>query len=547
MDVAGFARAGMLAMALNLAMGAQRDAQALAAASPLSPGAPVSGRLIAGATDDIALESTPGDYIEGWLESGATPLDLSLLDAAGRPVRRLLESATGKSVFRFVAESTPLSLRVSGHAGGSFTLGLRLRVGLAQQVPPTGHLSPAIARAAQAVAAGAGTDAFWREVAERGTPLVEPSDEPGHVLLTFVARGAKRNVRLLGGPANDHVFLGRLGDSDIWFKSFVVPDTTRLSYQIAPDIPDIPGSAQERRRAILATAQGDPFNKHPWPADAPDRFNQESHVELPAAPPQPGLEPDDAARTVPRGRLSTHPFTSARLGNEREITIYRPHGFDPADPRNVLLLVFDGDEYRSKVPTPRILDVLIAEGRLPPVVAVFIPNPDRAARIRELPANPAFAAMLAEELLPFVAERTGLKPQAARTVLAGSSFGGLAAATAALAYPDMFGNAIAMSGSFWWHPPESPPDQPEYVAGRIVHGPDVPVRFFLSAGLFERGRGDTEGILETTRHLRDVLQAKNYDVMYRDYAAGHDYFAWRGILGDGLIALFGTPAPAPGR
>jgi len=67
----------------------------------------------------------------------------------------------------------------------------------------------------------------------------------------------------------------------------------------------------------------------------------------------------------------------------------------------------------------------------------------------------------------------------------------------------------------------------------------LPVRFFLGAGLFESGRGGQPGILETNRHLRDVLRAKGYLVTHREVAGGHDYLSWRGTLSDGLLELIG--------
>ena len=125
-------------------------------------------------------------------------------------------------------------------------------------------------------------------------------------------------------------------------------------------------------------------------------------------------------------------------------------------------------------------------------------------------------------------------------MIAGSSYGGLSAAATSLTHSDRFGAAIAMSGSFWWAPAGTPAADPRFVAGQVLKSELQPVRFFLSAGLFEYGRAErTGGILETSRQLRDLLTAKGYTVTYREYAAGHDYFAWQGAIGDGLLALYG--------
>ena len=68
------------------------------------------------------------------------------------------------------------------------------------------------------------------------------------------------------------------------------------------------------------------------------------------------------------------------------------------------------------------------------------------------------------------------------------------------------------------------------------------VRFFIEAGTFENDVGGTGGqILEESRHLRDVLRARGYEVSYREFVGGHDQLTWRGSLADGLIALIGAP------
>jgi hypothetical protein len=64
------------------------------------------------------------------------------------------------------------------------------------------------------------------------------------------------------------------------------------------------------------------------------------------------------------------------------------------------------------------------------------------------------------------------------------------------------------------------------------------------APLIEPDEGDPRYALVTflwheKGHLRDVLQAKGYDVYYMEFNGGHNYICWQGTLADGLPALMG--------
>lgn len=497
--------------------------------------------LSAGERRFYALPVAAGDFARGTVTVRSGRAGIDLVTCEGRHLRRIASDTAGASDFLFVAETGKPCLAIhalSGPASVEVTLTRRVAAG-ERAAPERAFLSPAMAGLAASLAAGGGTEAFWAEREREGTPLVEPGSLPSTRIVTFLQRGATRNVLLFGAPGGDHDPLERLGTSDVWFRSYELPSDTRLSYQLAPDVPEIPGTARERRVAILATSQADPLNRHPWPEGAPDAFARQSTLTLPGAPEQPGLAPRPG---VARGALREIRIASAHLGNERDVSVYLPPDFRPDDPRNLLLVVLDGRTYLSRVPTPRILDALQAEGRLPPTVAVFVDSIDSATRGRELPGNPDFANFLAGELLPRIRAETGLAPRPDRTILAGSSFGGLAAATVPFLRPDAFGNAIALSGSFWWHPAGTEPSRSNHTAATFAESARLPIRFFLSAGLFERSSAShPDGILETSRHLRDVLLAKGYSVSYREYAGGHDYYVWRGVIADGLLALFGRP------
>ena len=127
--------------------------------------------------------------------------------------------------------------------------------------------------------------------------------------------------------------------------------------------------------------------------------------------------------------------------------------------------------------------------------------------------------------------------------MGGSSLGGLQAACSAYWHPEVFGNVLSMSGSFfyfrnWPMFEEGLSTQTGWLTHEFATKPRKPVRFFLSTGTFE---GD--GVMEN-RRLRDVLTAKGYALTYKELSAGHDEVTWRGALADGLIALLPPAASA---
>jgi enterochelin esterase family protein len=160
----------------------------------------------------------------------------------------------------------------------------------------------------------------------------------------------------------------------------------------------------------------------------------------------------------------------------------------------------------------------------------------------ELTCNDAFAEELATQLLPRVCSELCIPALPSRTVIGGWSYGGLAAAFAALRHPEVFGNVLSQSGSFWWAPEAA--EEHEWLTSRFASAPRRDVRFYLNVGLLERGPSPrtSPSQLVANRHLRDVLRARDYDVTYRELNGGHDYIGWPGGLADGLMSLLGREA-----
>nr|BFF02928.1 alpha/beta hydrolase-fold protein [Streptoalloteichus tenebrarius] len=385
---------------------------------------------------------------------------------------------------------------------------------------------------------------FWAEVAGRGTPLVErvAADDDHHVV-TFLWRdpGTRtREVLLLANCVTDRSVLPlsrllRVPGTDVWHRSYRLPGTWRGSYQfVALEEPfsaatgDEDGndaSAGHRMWRMLGLmAEPDPLNPRRLPArwGAPPK----SVAELPAAPPQPWLSPRP---DVPRGSVTSHVVHSGHLGEDRRVWTYLPHGHDHGSDYPVLVLL-DGDMWGDALPVASTLDNLVAEGLLPPLVALMPDAVDNPTRWRDLGCHEPFLGFLRDELLPWASHRWRVTDDPARTVIAGQSLGGLTALFAGLRAPERFGNLLSQSGSFWWSPEGGPSD---WLARRFAAAPRLPLRIHLEAGT-------REWILTpATRHLRNVLRDRGYEVEYAEHDGGHDYACWRGSLATGLVALAG--------
>lgn len=500
-----------------------------------------------GAAQQVQLQVPAGAVVQ--LRFAGAGLHLDLRDAQGQHIRRLAEDGRGvqTAMWRSLGAQqeqlwvVPAEKNLAAAPFSLQVLNTWQVQGEEQPKPEDTPMGPRLKKLQQALVQGQSTDAFWQQVQQQGTPLVEPW-EGGQLLVTFLWRDqGNHNVRLFGSPSGDHNPLRKLGGSDVWWTSVVMDPRARLSYALAPDVPKVANAAQQRRM-ILATLQRDPLNPHTFPAQlatqAVDRFQGRSVLQLPQAPKQPWVQ---ARSDVPQGTLTRHVVHSQILGNDRDVWTYVPAG---AEPQNLLVL-FDAHAFVHDVPTPRILDNLMADGLLPNTAAVIVGNASPEARGQELPPNPKFAQFMAEELMPWVREQ-GLAQMARHTVVAGSSYGGLVSSYLGLMHPELFGNVLSMSGSYWWAPQGEPAGWMQR-AWQTLPSPMPHVRFYIDAGTFEKGRGGREGILETSRALGDILRERGLQVTQREWVSGHDYVQWQASLGCGLVALLAPQKMADAR
>jgi len=536
-------------------------------AQTIATGDSVARQVAGRARDSVFVALDDGDYAEfGVIQSGGLSV------AVSRPDGTRLRSFD--NTIQFVAEGTgrySVSIVNDSVTPAKYALAFRRRVSLSDRTRGATRdtiLSPRMQTLRRQLQSGNGATAmFWQAVSREGTPLAEPFDA-NYDLVTFLWRAVNdtRNVFLrttfsVPNEPNGRTYeFQRLDTTDIWFLTLMIPKGARFLYWLEPNRPWSPAAFPP------VTAQRDPYNPRTrCPGDG-SKYSCSSIGELPDAPAQPLF-----VRTagLPAGKVDRKTIHSALQNVERALTIYTPANYEALKGQLPLLVLFDGDDFLDTDDWHglEIWDNLIAQKKIPPTVVVMVHNlPGR--RLFDLVDNATFGDFMATELIPWVRAHYRVSHSAARTVVGGASAGGLAAAYMGIAHPEAFGNVLSMSGAFWWSPahnggicagacstPNAQPavinrdatTEPNWVAQLALDHPSQNVRFYLGAGTFEfDDSGTGAGILEETRHLRDILRAQHHEVFYEQFPSGHDGQSWPAMLASGLqrlLVLSDRPRP----
>lgn len=258
-------------------------------------------------------------------------------------------------------------------------------------------------------------------------------------------------------------------------------------------------------------------------------------------------------RSAARTTTERSPVFKGRGLLPRQVTVYRPPGYDAARPQPYpLLLALDG-QTMPKWRLAETLAELVGAGQIEPVVVAAVPASaermdeygtagtlDHAGRGRHAPA---FQDLLVGKMLPWMRENYHVTADAAHTGIFGASLGGLCALDAAWRRPQVFGFAGIFSGSLWWRADDSCASARQ--ASRIMHrqvratAPRPPLRLWFQAGTRDEiedrdGNGVIDAIQDTTE-LMDELVAKGFrrggDAVYYEVAGGeHHESTWARAL-----------------
>ena len=229
------------------------------------------------------------------------------------------------------------------------------------------------------------------------------------------------------------------------------------------------------------------------------------------------------------------------FGLKRPVWLYKSPGTTGSTKGRYNLFVFLQSEYVHELAVPATLQKLVADGVIPPTIAVVLDT--STERPNDIANRAKFDRFVTANLLPWMRSKLGPLPEPKNVVIVGFSVGGLNATYIAYRHPDVFGNVLAQSGAFW-RGNEGSNDPPEWLTNEFRSKPRLPLRFYLEVGNGET-RSAPNGVvfIEASRHLRDVLIAKGYVVQYTEVPRNiHDPDHLRPWLPAGIVYL-SKPAP----
>ena len=262
------------------------------------------------------------------------------------------------------------------------------------------------------------------------------------------------------------------------------------------------------------------------------------------------LGPDSLPKEgVPKGQLMDGSMVSSIYpGSAHVYKVYVPAQYDPQTPTPYMVFLDGISQYlTSQVNANVVLDNLIAEKRIPVMLAIFVEPGDKgdgmpiygggfmdpgSNRGKEYDStDDCYVRFLLEELIPLVAKDYNLTTDPDFHGICGASSGGQAAFNAAWHRPDAFRKVLTHIGSFT-----------DIRGGdcnpvRIRKNPPKPIRIFLQDGEKDLNLIYGDWVL-ANKTMASALEYRGYDYKYVLGKGGHNVEHGGAILPESLEWLW---------
>ena len=377
---------------------------------------------------------------------------------------------------------------------------------------------------------------FWNNIESNGTPLIETIDgDSENHLVTFVYKADKEieNIILMPPIRQENLLenkMGKLLETNLWYITYKVRSDVRFKYRFSVNDSLDNDDWTNRWENLMY----DKLNRNTLIFKGEDgkKDEIESYVVMPKAAEHVWVK---ERKDIPKGKVYEHQLHSESLEKSRRIRIYTPYGYSQSNKPYKYLILTDGDEYINVLSAVTVIDNLIADERILPIITIFIDSPEET-REDELSCNDIFSDIIINDLIPWIRANYNISSKANEAIIGGLSVGGLTASYLGLKHSEVFGNVLSQSGSYWYKPERYEGSPLDCFLSTEFKGVDkLPLKFYLNVGVLEH----KEGMIGTNIKLKDVLLSKGYEAHFEYFNSGHDYLCWGETLANGLISLIG--------
>jgi len=337
-------------------------------------------------------------------------------------------------------------------------------------------------------------DSFFASLPQ--TPLIEHD-----TLVWFFFNGNGLDVSVasdMNGWSTNADAMQRMGSTTLWYTAKVFETDARFDYKLVVD----------------GTWMLDP--KNPYTVTAVHGPNSELRMPAYIPPREINHRPD-----IEHGKLIDTTFNSVVLGNSREVRVYLPAQYDVSTERYPLIVFHDGLDYLRLASASSILDNLIADGVIPPCIAVFVPPVHRTEEYAGGKMDD-YCSFIMQELLPVIDAKYRTRTDPTACAVIGAANGGNIALYLAMKHHERFGNVAAQSSNIITQ-----------IHQAYDVSPPLPLRIYMDLGKY-----DIPVLIPLVRDFTAMLGRKQYEHMYREYNQGHSWGNWRAHVSDALKYFF---------
>lgn len=344
------------------------------------------------------------------------------------------------------------------------------------------------------------------------TPIIEQD-----TLLHFVYYGKADTVFVNGNLQHwiEPAVLEKIscGPNAFFYRTFVVPSDARLDYQLIID-----------REVKL-----DPRN----PFTTPSGYGRHSEVRMPKFFSSPYLKfrsdiPHGTIDSLAPGLKIPAPLLHY-LPASRPVKVYRPPGYE-AMMQLPAVYFHDGFEAIHFAFVPTIIDNLIADNKIMPIIAVFIPPVNRWEEHFE--RRDRFVKYVSDDLVPMIDRAYKTEPAPLKRAMAGISSGAQLSLYAVLSRPDVFQNVGGQSTTITQALTDLTKKQ--YEMNRIP----PQLKIYLDCGRFDIPEYNNASFLELNRQYSDLLSSLRIPHYFKEVNDGHEWANWRERMPEMLIYFF---------